>query len=176
LHIPLLAETISLGREGRIMSRRLPVLGILAILALCPFAARVQAQAAESAANPAAHRAYDITKEVTLTGTVSSVVKQTTRSMDLTPGAHIMVTTSSGTVDANLGRFAMRGKTALPITSGQSVKVTGVMKTVKGKDVFVTRIVQTNGHIYKIRNEHGIAYAPANRSTSWKSESKGGSL
>ena len=140
------------------------------------FATPIHAQTAAATTEPAKPRAYDITKEVTLTGTVSSVVKQTTRSMDLTPGAHIMVTTSSGTVDANLGRFAMRGKTALPITSGESVRVTGVMKTVKGKDVFVTRLVQANGHIYKIRNEHGIAYAPANRSTSWKSESKGGSL
>jgi hypothetical protein len=152
------------------------VLGTFAALVLCLFAAPIYAQSADAIAKPAAPRAYDITKEVTLAGTVSSVVKQPTRSTDLAPGSHIMLTTSSGTVDATLGRFAMRGKTALVVTPGESVKLTGVMKTVKGKDVFVTRLVQANGHTYVIRNEHGFANAPATRNGAWKSESKGGAL
>src|SRR5271156_1279274 len=137
------------------------VLGTFAALVLCLFAAPIYAQSADAIAKPAAPRAYDITKEVTLAGTESSVVKQPTRSTDLAPGSHIMLTTSSGTVDATLGRFAMRGKTALVVTPGESVKLTGVMKTVKGKDVFLALLFRGNGHSYILPNQGALPTAPA---------------
>jgi hypothetical protein len=118
---------------------------------------------------------YDITKDVKLTGTVSNVVKAPTREMNMVAGSHLIVATKGGEVDASLGQFAMRGKGALSVTPGQQVEVTGVMKTLNGKQVFVTRLVQSGGRTYTIRNEHGFLriHQPYDGGTT---ASKGGQL
>jgi hypothetical protein len=54
--------------------------------------------------------------------------------------------------------------------------VTGVMKTMKGKQVFVTRLVQANGHTYRIRNEHGFVSERVAVDGVTKSASKGGQV
>jgi hypothetical protein len=143
-------------------------------LALCALALPLHAQTSEVKTKPVTHLRYDITREVTLSGTVSNVVKSPTREMNLVPGSHVFIGTKAGTVDASLGFFAMQGKGALSIQPGEHVQITGVMKTVKDKEVFIARLVQANGHEYAIRNEHGFAYRPAARNA--KSESKGGQL
>jgi len=51
-----------------------------------------------------------------------------------------------------------------------------VMKTIRGKQVFVTRRVQAGGRTYVIRNEHGFLLTPASRNANLKSEAKGGQL
>ena len=130
------------------MKWRFPVLGPFAVLALCLFALPIYAQTAAVTTNSAVPHRYDITKEVTLTGTVSNVVKTPTREMKMLPGSHLMLATGSGKLDASLGRFAMRNQGVLAITAGQQVQVTGVVTTVKGQQVFVTRLVQVNGHTY----------------------------
>jgi DNA/RNA endonuclease YhcR with UshA esterase domain len=159
------------------MKRRFPFPGLLALLALCLFASPIHAQTSAAAAKPAARAgAYDISKEVTLTGTVTSVLKETTPEMKTLGGGHLIVDTSSGSVDANVGGYALRGKGALAVKAGERVEVTGVMKTIRGKQVFVTRLVQANGRTYKIRNEHGFVLSPASRNGNTKSEAKGGQL
>ena len=143
-------------------------------VALCVFVMPIHAQTAEVTTKPAVHLRYDISKEVTLTGTVSSVVKSPTREMKMVSGSHLFVGTKAGTVDASLGLFAMKGQGALSVKPGEHVQMTGVMKTVEGKQVFIARVVQTNGHEYIIRNEHGFAYRPVARTA--KSGAKGGQL
>ncbi len=160
------------------MKWRFSVLGPFAFLALCLFALPIYAQTAAVTAKPVAPQRYDITKEVKLSGTVSNVVKAPTREMKMVSGSHLIVQTKSGEVDASLGRFAMRGKGGLSITPGQQVEVTGVMKTMKGKQVFVARLVQADGHTYKIRNEHGFVseHVAIDGAGVTKSASKGGQL
>ncbi|MGB8521570.1 MAG: hypothetical protein WCD43_01270 [Candidatus Acidiferrales bacterium] len=158
------------------MKWRFPLFGPLAVLALSLFATPIYAQTATVTTKPVVHRWYDSTKEVTLSGTVTSVVKSATREMKMMGGSHLVVETKSGTIDASLGKFAMRGEGALDVTPGQKVQVTGVMKTVNDKQVLLTRVVQTNGHTFTIRNEHGFALAPAARKGSANSEAKGGQL
>jgi hypothetical protein len=75
-------------------------------------------------------------------------------------GSHILLSTPTGPVDACLGRFALQGKGALSIAGGQQVEVTGVMKTIKDKQVFLTRTVKVGGEVYTIRNEHGFPLSP----------------
>ena len=41
--------------------------------------------------------------------------------------------------------------------------LTGVMKTVRDKEVFVVRSVKANGKTYTMRNEHGIEVSPQAR-------------
>jgi len=104
---------------------------------------------------------YDVSKEVTLTGTVSSVLHQPAPGM--TWGSHLMVETVSGRLDASLGRFGLEGKGALSVTPGQQIELTGFMKTVRDKEVFVVRSVKANGITYTMRNEHGIEVSPLAR-------------
>jgi DNA/RNA endonuclease YhcR with UshA esterase domain len=159
------------------MKRRIPFPGLLALLALVLFASPIHAQTSAAAATPAARPgAYDISKEVTLTGTVTRVLKETTPEMKTLGGAHLILETSSGALDANVGGYALRGKGALSVTAGEQVEVTGVMKTIRGKQVFVTRRVQAGGRTFVIRNEHGFLLTPASRNANLKSEAKGGQL
>ncbi|MGD0214759.1 MAG: hypothetical protein ABSB87_16150 [Terriglobales bacterium] len=104
---------------------------------------------------------YDISKEVTLHGTVSDVLKKPSKGMIM--GSHLLIQTGVGSLDASLGRFALQGRGALSIEAGKQVEVTGVMKTLNGKQVLITRTVTVNGHAYTMRNEHGIPVSPQAR-------------
>jgi hypothetical protein len=146
------------------MKLSFPALGALALLALVSLAVPAHAQAPAVAVRPtapvgASH--YDISEETTLSGTVSSVIKKPSAEMIM--GAHLMVKTSSGTVDASLGHFAFDGKGALSVTPGQQVQVTGIMKTLKGQQVFVARTVKVDDEVYTLRNEHGLVVSPQAR-------------
>jgi hypothetical protein len=118
---------------------------------------------------------YDISKEVTLSGTVSDVLAKAAPGM--MAGPHLLFTTSSGRVDASLGRFALQGKDPLAAAPGKEVEVTGVMKTIKNRDVFVARIVKVDGKAYEIRNQHGVPKSPLSRERAGqKAAQKGVSL
>jgi hypothetical protein len=108
-----------------------------------------------------AHSRYDVSKEVTLSGTVSSVLYKPAPGMIW--GSHLMVETSFGRLDASLGRFGLEGKDALSVTPGQQVEITGVMKTVRHQEVFVVRSVRANGKTSTMRNEHGVDVSPLAR-------------
>lgn len=115
------------------------------------------------AAQPAreAHPFYDITKETTIRGAVSSVLPR--HSAGTIPGAHLLLSTASGEVDASLGRWGLQGKGALSVRVGQQVELTGIMKTIRAKEVFVARTVKVGSRVYTIRNQHGIAVSPQAR-------------
>jgi len=106
-------------------------------------------------------QSYDISKEVTLSGTVSAVITRPAPGMMW--GAHLMLQTVSGKVDASLGRWGLAGKGALSVAPGQQVEVTGVMRTFGDKEVFVARTVKVNGKVYTMRNEHGLDVSPQTR-------------
>lgn len=153
------------------MKRLCAGLFILALLPLISLSRPALAQTAESAAGPFR---YDASQEVTLDATVLSVL--TKPSPGMTMGSHLLLTTPSGPVDASLGTFGLQGKGALSVVTGQQVEVTGVMKTVKDKQVFLARTVKVGGQVYAIRNEHGFPVSPharerANGKTAQKGES-----
>jgi hypothetical protein len=168
----LIAWRKNLG--GKPMKWRFSALGPL-FLALCVFALPLHAQISDTT-TPVIHPRYDITQEMTFTGTVSSVVKASARETKNESGSHVIVQTTSGKVEADLGKYAMRGEGALTVTPGQLIQLTGVMKTVRGQQVLITRLVQANGKVFKVRNEHGFTYHPAARKNQTKSETKGGQL
>jgi hypothetical protein len=151
------------------------VLGALA-LGLCVSVIPLHAQTSDASTRPAEHPWYDITKEVTLTGTVTSVVKTPARGTEAVFGSHLIVETNSGVVDTSLGKYALKGKGALSLTTGDRVQLIGIMKTVRDKQVFIARVILTKGHAYALRNEHGLAYLPSAREGTANSEAKGGTL
>jgi hypothetical protein len=113
---------------------------------------------------------YDVTKEVTISGTVSGVLTKPAPGMIM--GSHLLLATVSGAVDASLGRWGLQGEGALAVTVGQQVEVTGVMKTLKNREVFLARTVKAGGKVYPMRNEHGIPVSPQTRKrTAEKGES-----
>jgi len=121
--------------------------------ALFLFAASAGAQVAP-AAKSASPFSYDIASETTLKATVSEVLTAPTQGMAM--GQHLLLQTSSGVVDASLGRWATKGFGALSVDKGQQVTVSGIMKNFAGKQIFLVRTVTVNSRVYTIRNEHGF--------------------
>jgi hypothetical protein len=115
---------------------------------------------AQSAGAPHPFR-YDIADESTINGRVASVLTKPAPGMIF--GSHLLLTTPSGRVDVSLGRFGLHGKGALAVTVGQSIEVTGILKTIKEQQVFLARTVRVGGETYTIRNEHGIEISPQAR-------------
>jgi len=128
--------------------------------------AQAQTTAETRAAGPFS---YDISKEVTLNGAVSSVLTKPAAGMIW--GSHLLLATASGPVDASLGRFGLRGKGAVSVAAGQQIEVTGVMRTIKDKQVLLARTVKVGGQVYTIRNEHGVPVSPQARERAQKGES-----
>jgi len=134
---------------------------VLALLFLISPLQLVQAQTAAVETRTAGPFSYDVTQEVTLNGTVSSVLAKPAPGMIW--GSHLLLATPFGPVDASLGRFGLLGKDAVSVAAGQQIEVTGVMKTIKDKQVFLARTVKAGGQVYTIRNEHGVPVPPQSR-------------
>jgi hypothetical protein len=147
---------------------------IIAFAFLCPSGTSVQAQTAVKMA-PAQLFRYDATKEVALSGRVAKVL--TNAEPGMMPGAHLVLETPAGVVDASLGRFSFEGKGSLTVVAGQQVEATGVMRTINGSQILVVRKVLLEGEAYVIRNEHGFAISPqARERTSGKANRDGETL
>jgi hypothetical protein len=143
------------------MRRLFAGLWALPLLAVVSLTVPVHAQTAAATANSTRPFSYQVSEEVTLRGSVTSVLATPERGMIM--GSHLMVATASGTVDASLGTFGLRGKGAAPVKEGDEIELTGIMKTLKNKPVFLTRLVKMNGHVYTIRNERGFPVSPQAR-------------
>jgi len=147
--------------------RTRPIAGLLAGLLMTIMAVPLVAQPERES-----HPFYDITKEVILTGTVSSVLAKPAAGMMF--GSHLMLETASGQVDASLGKWALQGKGALSLSAGEPVEVTGVMKTINDKQVFIVRTVKVNGQVYTIRNQYGVPNSPQSRERAGQKAAQGG--
>jgi hypothetical protein len=116
---------------------------------------------------------YDALKEVTLTGTVASLIPKASRGMII--GSHILLTTLSGSVDVSLGILALQGDGALPVAPGQEIEVRGVMKSIpKTQQVFFARTVKVGERTYAIRNQLGMPMPPKARERANQSGAQNG--
>jgi hypothetical protein len=158
-------------KQSRFTTRPRIIAGLLVGLT---FAIAAAPLVAGTAATPAPQY-YDVRQEVTLTGTVSNVLTQAQRGT--IPGSHLLLTTASGSVDASLGRWGLVGKGALSVAVGQQIEVTGVMKTLRNKQIFIVRNVKLGSQVYQIRNQYGIPVSPQTRARmSQKAAAKGEAL
>jgi len=116
---------------------------------------------------------YDVNKEVTLSGTIESLVQKPTPGMIV--GGHLMVSTSQGTVDAHIGSYLIAGKYAIPFESGQPVKLVGIMTTFNHQNVLLVRTIQTENRTITVRNDHGFLVYPGAKTRVAGISSTGGS-
>lgn len=131
----------------------------------------VGAQTAPGAAKAAQTSGYQISEEVTLTGTVSSVLAKSAPGMMV--GSHLLLETRSGPVDASLGRFGLMGNGAPSVAVGQEIEVRGNMKMIKDKPVFLVRTLKVGGEVYAVRNKHGFPVSPQARKRAGQSTGRG---
>jgi hypothetical protein len=143
------------------MKRPFAGLWALTLAALVLLAIPLHAQTAARTADSPRPFSYNISDEVTLKGTVSSVLTKPSKGMIM--GSHLLLQTSSGTVDASLGMFGLRGKGAVQAKAGDQIEITGIMKTIKGQQVFLSRTVKAGNQLYTVRNEHGFPVSPQAR-------------
>jgi hypothetical protein len=155
------------------MKRGCPELGALVLLAFFSLATPGYAQTAAATTKSAVPPKYDVSKEVTLSGTVESVPG---KSSDARTKDFLVLQTKIGTVNGKLTPSALNPKWGISISSGEQVKVTGLMMTSQNKQVFVIRTLQAGGRTYQLRNERGYPLAHPARNSASSTESKGGQL
>jgi hypothetical protein len=115
---------------------------------------------------------YEASKEVTLEGTIQGLVKKPSAGSML--GTHLMVSTSKGTVDAQIGGFVTKGSHAYTPAVGQSVKIVGVMTTINHKEIFLTRTIETGSRTVQVRTKTGFLIVPGVKGHSPKNQAAGG--
>lgn len=130
------------------------VLGALVVLVTMALTGATGGQTAVRASAAAAPPKYNTAKEIGIEGTVASIITDPTPGM--LAGAHVLLATASGILDAHLGNYAMKGTSALRLSSGEQVRMVGVIVTIKGGPVLLVRMAQTAGGTYIVRNAHGI--------------------
>lgn len=154
------------------MKKVLGGLGLLSLLAISVLAVPSYAGNTVPPKRVATVPRYNVSKEVTLEGTIRSVVSKPTVGMAL--GTHLMLATSKGPVDAHIGDFVFKGSHPLSVAAGQSVKVTGAMTTIKNKEIFLVRTIDTGGHLTTVRTAHGFLIVPGAKGRLALAAEKGG--
>ena len=96
---------------------------------------------------------YQVGREVSLVGTVSSVVEN---SKTGPLGTHVMVQSSSGLVDVHIGSAKYLALNKLNLRSGDSVRIIGENFTVGTDTVFFARIVQDGTAAVAVRSAKGM--------------------
>jgi hypothetical protein len=135
----------------------------LAATALFSGAAFAQQQATAVAARPAG---YDLAREGTIVGTVVSFDPA---GKNLPLGAHVVLQTSSGTLDVHLGDAHFLQTNNFSIKSGDTLRVIGETVAYGRSTQFVARVVQDGTRALQVRSVRGL---PLGQSLP-KSESNG---
>jgi hypothetical protein len=71
-------------------------------------------------------------------------------------GAHVVVQTSSGTIDVHLGKAAALNQNHISLAPGDAVRIAGFELPVGDKTVFAARILQKGNQAVVLRNSRGI--------------------
>jgi hypothetical protein len=143
------------------MRKIMGVLCLLATLAISLLAAPINADESAALKRTVVAPRYDVSKEVTLKGTIQNVVMRPVAGSII--GAHLMVATAQGAVDAHVGNLIFSGKDGVSFSPGQSVKLTGIMTIFNQKSVFLVRTIETGSSTITVRNDHGFLVSPGQR-------------
>jgi hypothetical protein len=130
------------------------LLACSALLAASANAQRTRISEVKKAVN---HSTYDLSREVSLQGTVVSYTANST----VPPiGAHVVVQTSAGTsVDVALGNGALLKANHMTIAPGNSIRIIGESMPYGNGTVFFARLVQEGTQIVEFRSTSGMPVA-----------------
>jgi len=97
--------------------------------------------------------AYEAARESALQGTV---VEYDPASAFAPFGAHVLLQTSSGTVDAHLGNSKVLEANHITLRAGDTVRVVGENVTFKGGTIFAVRTLQKGSQTVTLRSRNGM--------------------
>jgi hypothetical protein len=114
-------------------------------------------------------RAYDLHREVSLTG---AVVEYKAASATLPLGAHVTLQTSSGIVDVHLGNPQLLAANHFSLVTGDTLRIFGENLNGAQGPQFVARIIQKGSQSLTLRSLQGIPLKPgrANSAQSQKQD------
>jgi hypothetical protein len=122
--------------------------GVLAVL-FCTSVASAQQKTRSALRQPSTVAANDTVLE----GTVVSFTANST----VPPlGAHVVIETSSGTVDVHLGKASLLQQANISLAAGDSIRVSGSSVPFGDGAVFAARILQKGTLSVTLRNQRGI--------------------
>ena len=138
------------------------IVRVCAVLAItAPMFASAAQQTGIGATSKPFRRTYNASQEITVTGNVRGISVHG----KAPAGAHLLITTSQGLIDAHVGSFALRGSQPLSLQPGEQVSVVGVMTWIDGSPILLARTVSTGTKTFVIRNERGVLLFPRASST-----------
>jgi hypothetical protein len=129
---------------------------------------------AKSIAEGRNHSLYDVSKEVSLQGTVARFTENSTV---LPVGAHVVLQTSSGQIDVHLGDPRLLKANNLTITQGANIRIFGEPVTTSQGTFFLARLVQQGTQLVAVRSTQGFPLppvAPKQNSAAAPASSQGG--
>jgi len=98
---------------------------------------------------------YDAAHEITVNGTIRSVVTKHTKGSPA--GMHLMVMGPEGVVDAHVGPFLGKA-TREALQEGAAVRIVGAMTSQHGKSYLMARELTVGNRTIRVRSEHGLLY------------------
>jgi DNA/RNA endonuclease YhcR with UshA esterase domain len=127
------------------------------VLVFCMGAAAQQK--AQNAAQQ--ERSYDVSREVSLQGTVVSFAENSS-----TPplGPHVVVQTASGQIDVHLGDARLLRANHLALAAGDSIRVIGENVSYGEGTQFFARILQKGSQTLALRSTRGFPLRPVGKS------------
>ena len=141
------------------MKRTVPVgIGAACLAGALLLSIGAYAQKQNVAPAPDPERAYEMTRETVLQGTV---VKYTEAATEAPLGPHAMIQTGSGVVDVHLGNARLLQANHLSLAGGDTVRIVGENILVGTKTQFVARLIQKGSQVVTIRSTRGFPLTPA---------------
>ena len=109
---------------------------------------------------PQQMRAYEVSREVSVQGTVVSFTENSS-----TPplGPHVVIQTASGPVDVHLGNARLLTANHFSLAAGDSVRVIGENVAYGTGNQFFARIIQKGSQTLALRSTRGFPLRPASK-------------
>lgn len=134
-------------------------LGISLLCTAFLFSALTSAQQKTQTA-PQRMPAYEVSREVTIVGTVISF---TENSQTPPLGPHVVVQTSSGSLDIHLGNGHLLEANHFTLNSGDTVRVIGENVAFGSGTQFMARIIQKGNQAVLLRSMQGFPLRPVTK-------------
>ena len=144
--------------------------GCLAVVMFLPLLATAQEK---SQARAPKTQGYELAREISLQGTVVSYNASST----VAPlGPHVVVRTSSGTLDVHLGNAKLLETNHFTLASGDSVRIIGESLPYGAATQFVARIIQKGNQSLVLRSVRGFPLRPIVKGAGKSTNAQGGVL